>query len=149
MSEVTFYHHERADGGRRTGIEFDDYRGLEYFQETSDEDAVDPTLLWFVDVKTTAPAPIETVPQAATWLAEHTQDIQQSLSEVADQLTIGFDMDSMASSYSFELGGRKYDVEVGGQNRIVRRKLGERLREFSKDLNQIFSRMKPYQPLTL
>lgn len=148
MSEVTFYHHERADGGRRTGVEFDDYRGLEYFQETNDEDAVDPTLLWFVDIKTTSAVPIETVPQATSWLAEHTEEIQQSLVKAADQLAIGFDIDSMASSYSFEVGGRRYDVEVGGQNRIVRRRFGERLRDFTKDLSEIFSRMKPYQPLT-
>ena len=93
--DVTFYHQVRADGGRRTGMEVDQSRGIEEFVPCDDPDASDPTLRWYVDVTWDVPEPPATQEEARAWYAAHLPDVRGVLESAAGELAAGFDSAGM------------------------------------------------------
>ncbi len=91
MPDVTFFHHERVDDARRTGLTVDGSRALERYVPGDEE--YDPVLKWVVDVKVPVAEEVETRVAAADWLAAHGDTIQAALAAAADRLYSGVDSD--------------------------------------------------------
>lgn len=79
MADVQFYHQERVDGGRRSGVTVDGTTVLHGFIPGGDE--YDPALEWYVDVTLVTANPPTQV-NALTWLNNHKPEIDQALGRV-------------------------------------------------------------------
>ena len=69
MPNLTFYRQARIDGGIRTGIELDEDAVFEHFEEGGPE--LDPTLLWYVDLRCQGPGLPDEPRKAREWLIDH------------------------------------------------------------------------------
>jgi nucleoside-diphosphate-sugar epimerase len=89
MDKLNFYHQKRSDGGLRSGIDFNEERMLEcYEQGTLPQDS---TLLWFVDIRCAAenlPAEPESIRR---WFLDRSDLIQSALNQLSDDLSAGID----------------------------------------------------------
>jgi hypothetical protein len=91
MSEIVFYRQTRVDGAVRTGLSINGSTALERFETGADE--FDPVLLWFVDIRCKgAQLPCEPE-EARQWLIANTAWIIKGLDEVAEELSVGIDID--------------------------------------------------------
>lgn len=137
MAEVTFYHQERADGGRRTGVTVDGDSVAHGFLTGSEE--YDPSLVWYVDVtvQTTSPPSRET---ALVWLERHTPEIRLALLETAGLLELGIDANSMPA----EFGRKGIRVTVSAMRRLVGRQIAQKLSHFAEtDWSLLFPVLTP------
>jgi hypothetical protein len=91
MAKLTFYRQGRADGSIRTGIELDDDMIFERFEESGSE--IDPTLLWYVDLRCKGSAIPSEAQEARQWLLDHEDNIQAGFSECAHDFEAGRDVD--------------------------------------------------------
>src|SRR5437763_1814329 len=91
MPEVTFYHQERVDGGRRSGLHVDGQTILHGFIPGGTDR--DPALAWYVDVTMDTQTPPDHA-SALGWLRQHWGAIRAALTEAANQLTCGIDVDT-------------------------------------------------------
>jgi len=142
MAEVTFYHQERVDGGRRSGVTVDGTPVLHGFVPGTNE--YDPALEWYADV-TLATANPPTQANGLTWLNSHAPEIRQSLTEAADCLSVGIDASSMPAEFQrFDAGGRPIRVTVSAMRRLTGRHVGEKLRQLAEmDWAQLFPALTP------
>ncbi len=105
MADITFFHNERVDEARRTGLTVGGVRALDHYVEGSEER--DPSLRWYVDVIFHTPA----VPaDAGAWVAAHAGAIWDALTDAADRLAAGVDADGVP--WSFERPGADGPVRV-------------------------------------
>jgi hypothetical protein len=142
MAEVTFYHQERVDGGRRSGVTVDGETVLHGFIPGSNDD-YDPALEWYVDVSlTTANPPTQT--SALGWLNDRKPEIEQALAETAEVLSTGIDADSMPAEFERNGTDGRIRVTVSAMRRLVGRRVGEKLLEFARmDWGQLFPVLTP------
>jgi hypothetical protein len=141
MAEVTFYHQERVDGGRRSGLNVDGTSVLHGFIPGGTDR--DPALAWYVDVTFTTPTP-PTQATALTWLASHAADIRQSLTEAADALSVGIDVDSMPAEFGRNGAEGPILLTVSAMRRLTGRHVGEKLQHLAEmDLAQLFPILTP------
>ncbi len=127
MPTVTFYHHERVDDARRTGLSVDGSRALERYVPGDEE--YDPVLRWFVDVNVPAPEAIETRAAAAEWLAAHGDTVQAALAAAADHLHAGKDSDGGPWAFPVETPEGPVRVSVAARRQNDAARLGEHLRK--------------------
>lgn len=127
MAGVQFYHQERVDGGRRSGLTVDGNTVLHGFVPGGEE--YDPALEWYADVT----IPTQNPPSESTargWLAANGQVIRDALVAAAGQLECGLDNSAMpwvgAVSVSWPEGQAR--VSVSAVRRVSARHVGERLR---------------------
>ena len=107
MADVQFYHQERVDGGRRSGVTVDGDAVLHGFVEGSEER--NPALTWYADVTLSTPTP----PRDATglaWLLGHAAEIRAALDDAAEQLSTGIDVD--VTPWEFETAGPEGPIRV-------------------------------------
>ncbi|MGL6097233.1 MAG: hypothetical protein ACRC7O_15725 [Fimbriiglobus sp.] len=130
MTPIVFYHHERADGGRRTGLTVGGYRALEQF-EPGDESDRDSSLRWYFDVIHEVANPPDTQEAAAGWFAAHASDIRSAIQTATERLSNGADMDGLpwVMEYNSESGTR-YRVAVSAMRRYVSTHVGDALAKF-------------------
>jgi len=147
VTKVEFYSHVRADGGRRCGLNVDGFTALEAYVPSDDEDAYDPVLRWFCDVRTTSFTAISDPTLAKQWLKQHEADLKAAILNAAEQLKVGLDNDSLDWNFPFavESGSFKqvYEVVVGGQNRFIRRDFGRLLNGVVADWELFLPIMEP------
>jgi hypothetical protein len=133
MSEVTFYHTEREDNGRRTGLAVNGFipEGMETFVPGDDDD-FNPAIRWYVDVR----CPVEKAPKSVrnlrVWFQEHADRIQAALEEVALRLEAG--LDQVGSPWSFEMDSPmgSVHVSVSAQRRYEAQHISESIRRVLK-----------------
>ena len=89
MTEMTFYHNVRLDGGVRTGVTVEGFRGLEVFHPGPGEP--DPRLAWSVTVTVPSDRGVATQDDAAEWLASEWPMLQVALSQAAAEIPTGTD----------------------------------------------------------
>jgi hypothetical protein len=126
MATMTFYHQERADGGRRTGLDVDGEAVLHSFAPGNDEES-DPTLLWYVDVRISDAAPPTSHEEAAAWLARHADEIQAALSAAAGELGCGIDVDLLPWQFEYRAASEPILVSVSAMRRLAAREVGAKL----------------------
>jgi hypothetical protein len=130
MSEVTFYHHERADGGRRTGVTVNGLRAIEDYAPGGNAER-DPRLKWYADVIDDAAGPTDTQEAAAEWFAERSVDIRAALESAAEQLETGLDMDGIPWSFEYaNPNGRPLRVSISAMRRYNARDISGEIRHF-------------------
>jgi hypothetical protein len=130
MSDVTFYHTERADGGRRTGLSVDNQRAVENFVP-GDED-FNPTIRWFIDVACPVSAPPETREDAAAWLLAHQTAIRGALADAAERLSAGLDTPAPWTYQVSNDDGQPIRVSVSAQRRHDGTEIGRNIRRMLK-----------------
>jgi len=141
MAEVTFYHQQRVDGGRRSGVTVDGITILHGFLPGSEE--YDPALEWYVDVTLVTNNP-PTQANALNWLTSHAADIRRALTETADCLSVGIDAHSMPAEFGSPGSEGPIRVTVSALRRVVGRQVGEKLRQFAEmDWAQLFPVLTP------
>jgi hypothetical protein len=91
MPKLTFYKQGRADGAIRTGIELDEDMIFERYQESGAD--VDPTLLWYVDLRCTGPGLPEDPQDSKQWLLDHEEIIREGFSRCASDFEAGRDVE--------------------------------------------------------
>ncbi len=91
MDKLNFYHQKRADGGLRSGIDFNGERVLESYEPGKLPQ--NSALLWFIDIRCSAkklPAEPESIRR---WLLERADVVQSALQQFAEELRAGMDRD--------------------------------------------------------
>ena len=93
VTEMTFYHNVRLDGGRRTGVTADGIRGLELFRPGpgDEDDLPDPRLAWSVTVTIPDDGVIATQEEVAEWLGRTSPAIAAALEKAAEDVPAGID----------------------------------------------------------
>jgi hypothetical protein len=109
MPKLTFYRQGRADGAIRTGIELDDETIFESYEE-SDQD-VDPTLLWYVDLRCKGPAVPSDPQEAKQWLLDSEEIVREGFMRCAREFEAGRDVDLYPILWS-RFSGVPKDVEM-------------------------------------
>jgi hypothetical protein len=141
MAEVTFYHQERLDGGRRSGLNVDGSSILHGFVPGGTDR--DPALAWFADVALETQSP----PSQATalvWLDQHSRELKDALTAAAEQLTCGIDVDSMPWETELPGSAGAIRVSVSAMRRLTARHVGEELKQLaSMDWSELFPVMTP------
>jgi hypothetical protein len=128
MAEVTFYHQERVDGGRRSGVHVEGDMVLQGFVPGSEE--YDPVLEWYVDVTVpTATLPTET--SVRDWLVEEGSAIREALIAAADKLECGIDNNAMPWEIVLQGSAGPSRVSVAAIRRFTGRNIGEKLRQLA------------------
>jgi hypothetical protein len=129
MAEVKFYHQERADGGRRTGVTVDGDTVAHGFLPGHDE--YDPALLWYVDVTLQTPNP-PTRTNALAWLQSRTPEIRLALSNTASLLELGIDMNSMPAEFGHNGAEGPIRVTVSAMRRLIGRQIAQKINHFAE-----------------
>jgi hypothetical protein len=138
MAEVTFYHQERVDGGRRTGVTVDGDSVAHGFVAGSEE--YDPALVWYADVTVQSPSPPNRE-TALVRLQRHAADIRRALLETAGLLDTGIDANSMPA----EFGQNGIRVTVSAMRRLVGRQISQKLTHFAEmDWSLLFPVLTPH-----
>jgi hypothetical protein len=109
MPKLTFYRQGRADGAIRTGIELDDETIFENYEET--ERDVDPTLLWYVELRCKGSAIPSDPPEAKQWLLGNEAIGREGFSRCASEVEAGRDVDLYPFLWS-KFSGVPKDVEM-------------------------------------
>jgi hypothetical protein len=91
MAKLTFYRQGRADGAIRTGIELDDEMIFECYEKSGSE--VDPTLLWYMDLRCKGSAVPSEAQEARQWLLDHEDVIRAGFLRCAHDFEAGRDVD--------------------------------------------------------
>lgn len=125
MALVTFYHQERVDGGRRSGVYVDGDTVLQGFAPGSEE--YDPVLEWYADV-TIPTANLPTEASARDWLVAEGSVIRDALTAAADKLECGIDNNAMPCEIVLPGSAGASRVSVAAIRRLTGRHIGEKLR---------------------
>ncbi len=92
MPKLTFYRQGRADGAMRTGIELDEDTIFETYEDSGPE--IDPTLLWYVDLRCKGPGIPSDPQEAKRWLLDHSEIIRDGFLRCASEFEAGRDVDA-------------------------------------------------------
>jgi hypothetical protein len=138
MADVQFFHQERVDGGRRSGVSVDGTTVFHAFIPGSEE--YDPALEWYADVT----LPTQDPPSESTvrsWLAANGQVIRDALLAAAGQLECGLDDSAMpwVGTVTVTWPEGQPRVSVSAVRRVSARHVGEKLRWLaSQDWSVLF-----------
>jgi hypothetical protein len=124
MAEVTFYHQERVDGGRRSGLYADGVAILHGFVPGEIEH--DPALAWYVDVTLDTPTP-PTRANAQAWLNQRWGEYRAVLTDAANELSCGIDIDTIPWEFQRQSPDGPIRVSVSAMRRLTARHIGEKL----------------------
>jgi hypothetical protein len=91
MPKLTFYRQGRADGAIRTGIELDEDTIFETYEASGSE--VDPTLLWYIDLRCKGPGIPSDPQEAKHWLLDSEAIIRAGFSRCANEFEAGRDVE--------------------------------------------------------
>jgi hypothetical protein len=130
MPVITFYRHERQDGGIRTGIEVDKDTILGRYEPGPDDHL--PYLTWFVSVDCEG----ETLPfrpeEVRQWLLDNSEPIRRGLLSCAEEVESGLDFH--AGVQEREIAGAPQGVKVTVAYTAIRRFEGQRLAQLIRDV---------------
>ncbi len=139
MATLGFYHDVRVDGGRRTGIEVNGSCELELFQEESGD--FDPALLWYVDVSCVGESLPAERELARLWFLNNEKALCRILLGVADEIDIGFDVETRPFRRIVEdgPGGSRVSVSVSAIHRLQAREVATELRALTRNWRACWS----------
>ena len=136
MVDVQFFHQERVDGGRRSGVSVDGTTILHGFLPGSEE--YDPALVWYADVTVPSSNP-PTEANAPSWLVSRGQTIRDALIAAAGKLECGIDNNAMPWELQVPGSDGPIRVSVASVRRFSARSVGEKLRWLAtQDWNAFF-----------
>lgn len=144
MRTIRFYQQQRSDGGVRSGLGIDDEPVLHEFIAGDEES--DPALLWYVDVVAKSSHLPGDAEHAREWFVRHRQEIQQTLRDMAERLTIGLD-EGNCWPYSAKLTGLPRgvagEVRVSAVRSLREGELARHLRLLADAWEAVLSRLAP------
>lgn len=142
MAQVTFYHQERVDGGRRSGLLVDGNSMLHGFLPGGADR--DPALAWYADVTLESETPPEER-DALDWLSQHGVEMRAALKEAGRELACGLDVDTVPWEFTYPGSGRPIRISVSAMRRLTARQVGQKLSELSeRDWTSLFPALVPH-----
>lgn len=133
MSTITFFHNERIDGARRTGLVVDGRRLWERFAPGNEDR--DPALRWYVDVIWESSTPPETEQKALKWIADQCDTLHTVLNLAADQLSSGIDADAGPWEKEFVHDGNPVRVSLSAVRVLSGQTISQSLREIPREVH--------------
>lgn len=130
MDTISFFHNEREDNGKRTGVSVNGERALERYVP-GDEDR-NPGLRWYFDIVYPTNSPPATQESAMNWFAEHVDSIKSSLEFAANKLENGIDADQIPWSFERQTADGPVRVTVSAMRRYDALNIANRIRQFMK-----------------
>ena len=120
MPNITFFHHERADDGRRTGLSVDGRRDeeLELFDPGDEEEDFDPTIRWYIDVRMPVATPFQTRSEVLAWFNSNQEIIRSAIEHAAEKLESGMDSDGAPWSFTMNSPAGPVRVSISAQRRL-------------------------------
>jgi hypothetical protein len=94
FSNLVYYRQGRVDGGIHTGVDSFDAPLLESFENEAPYDESDPVLAWYIEVRCKGRGLPTSVEGARSWLLKHQEVIRSGLAALADELSVGLDVES-------------------------------------------------------
>ena len=94
FSNLVYYRQGRVDGGIHTGVDAFDAPLLESFENEAPYDESDPVLAWYIEVRCKGRGLPTSVDGARAWLLKHQEVIRSGLAALADELSVGLDVES-------------------------------------------------------
>jgi hypothetical protein len=94
FSNLVYYRQGRVDGGIHTGVDAFDAPLLESFENEAPYDESDPVLAWYIEVRCKGRGLPTSVEGARAWLLKHQEVIRSGLAALADELSVGLDVES-------------------------------------------------------
>ena len=147
MSEVTFYHTEREDNGRRTGLAVNGFTadGMETVVPGQDDD-FDPAIRWYVDVLCPVDDPPRNPMSLAIWFKVNGERIRVVLEEAAERFRAGIDQVGSPMSFEKDSADGPIRVSVSAQRRYDARHVGEGIQKLlDTDWKEFVEKVKPSQ----
>lgn len=142
MAEVTFYHQERVDGGRRSGVFVEGTAVLQGFIP-GDVDQEDSALAWYVDVTLDTPTP-PTRTNALPWLERRWARLRAALREAGQLLSCGLDVDTIPWAFQHTGPDGPLRVSVSAMQRLTARRVGEKLTHLAEtECSDLFPALLP------
>lgn len=142
MPDITFFHTERADRGRRTGIWLDGAEAVEQYVP-GDEDAFDPVIRWYVDVICPLSSQGANREVAIEWFVDNRERIRAAIAETANRLDAGLDIAGAPWSFDWSDSLGPLRVVMSAQRRMEARNVADELRRFLTGDWQSFSKAFP------
>jgi hypothetical protein len=134
MPTLTFFRQARRDGGIRTGIDIEARTVLSRFEPGRRDE--DPALLWYVDVRCTAPRLPPDVDAAPQWLTRHEPHIRQDLDALASQAPEGVDPSEWPLQVTKRIPGATITVAASVVRRPEAREMAAILRDIADHWRQ-------------
>jgi hypothetical protein len=143
MDKLNFYHQKRADGGLRSGIDFNEERVWERFEAGALPQ--DSALLWFVDVRCSADK-LPSEPEAIRrWFSDRSGVIQFTLNQLANELSAGIDSGWPLKKEVPTKDGVQMTVYCSAIRRLTGREISKVLADLSCDWPELIARLDSYE----
>lgn len=146
MATITVFRQGRADGGVRSGIDYEGMTVLESFEEGAGDD--DPALLWYVDVRLSGdPIPAGSPEIVRDWLTQLGKVVQPRLISVATELETGIDgFVPVQRALDVPVPGLQVTLVATGIRRLDARAIAARIREVGEQWQDLLSSVQPLTP---
>ncbi len=148
MATVTFFHQERADGGVRSGIDYEGMTVLENFIGGARED--DASLVWYIDVKFEGNLiPIGSAELVRSWLHKMGEHIKPGLMSLAADLEAGTDtFVPVKRDIDVPIPTIRVTVAATGIRRLGARQIGEKIRGVAEHWQLLLQQLRPLESVT-
>ena len=127
MDKLTFYHQKRQDGGLRTGVDFNDERVLERYEQG--DLPSDSSLVWFIDIRCTGEALPSDSEGIREWFLRRSGPIQTALCQLAGDCVAGIDKDWPLKRQIPPLDGVAAAIYCSAMRRLSGREIASALAE--------------------
>ena len=151
LSNLVFYRQGRLDGGIHTGVDSFDTPLLEMFENEAPYDEADPVLAWYIEVRCKGRELPKTVEGACAWLLKHQDMIRTGLMALADELSVGLDVESYPyfwRKFSLQPKDGQLTLVCSAHLRSNGIGLGRQVRALADHFEEYLRRLSEVKPLT-
>ena len=151
FSNLIYYRQGRVDGGIHTGVDGYDVPLLESFENEAPYDESDPVLVWYVEVRCKGQGLPTSVDGARSWLLKHQELIRSGLVALADELSVGLDVESYPyfwRKFSSQPEEAQLTLVCSAHRRSNGIELGRHVRAFADHFEEFLTRLSEVRPIT-
>jgi hypothetical protein len=151
FSNLVCYRQGRVDGGIHTGIDAFDEPLLESFENEAPYGESDPILAWYVELRCKGDGLPTSAAGARNWLLEHQELIRSGLTSLAEELSVGLDVESYPyfwKKFSSHPKGTQLTLVCSAHRRVNGIGLGRQVRAFADHFEECLRRMSEVRPIT-
>jgi hypothetical protein len=151
FSNLVCYRQGRVDGGVHTGIDAFDVPLLDLFENEAPFDESDPVLAWYIEVRCKGHGLPTSVEGAREWFLKHHELIRTGLGALADELSVGLDVESYPyfwRKFPSQPKGVQLTLVCSAHRRSNGIGLGRQVRAFADHLEDYLTRLSEVRPIT-
>lgn len=151
FSNLIYYRQGRVDGGIHTGVEGFDMPLLESFENEAPYDESDPVLAWYVEVRCKGQGLPTSAEDARAWFLKHQELIRSGLAALADELSVGLDVESYPyfwRNFPSQPKEAQLTLVCSAHRRSNGIGLGRQVRAFADHYEDYLKRLSAVRPIT-